>query len=203
MTHFTQPKCATKNIGAAILMGAIALATNTSIANSHAKTLEHHDQIVETIENGNLNQLKQLLSNGLAVNQDLGNDGTPLIIAVQNGNQLAVEYFLQQGADVNLKSETDGTALITAALHNNLALVKYLHQHGAEIDAITQHAETALISASRAGHFEIVKYLVEHGADVNLAVEVKLATEKVLRSPLNGAKTERIRQFLVINGAIS
>ncbi len=168
--------------------------------NDHSD-MSQAERVVATIEDGHLPAIQQLLNNGLDVNQDLDNDGTPLIIAVQNGHKRVVEFLLSHGADVNLESETDGNPLVAAALSNELELLTYLHKSGAEIDAITEYDETALISASRAGHFEIVKYLVEQGADVNLGVVAKVRKGTELRTPLNGAKTAQIRDFLVSHGA--
>ncbi len=162
---------------------------------------DREEYLVDVIASGDIAQIKGLLDGELDVNQNIEGDGTPLIIAIHNGHTELVEYLVTVGADVNLESLQDGNPLIAAALSNNLALVEYLYEQGAAIDAITQYDETALISASRAGHFQIVEYLVNNGADVNLAVHANVRYGKELRSPLNGAKTQKIRDFLLANGA--
>ena len=192
-----------KAIYTAFFVGIIGLTAHSVVANSKYNSALNKKQIVDKIETGNLTVIQQLVAEGLDLNKDLGNDGTPLILAVRSGNLHAVQYLIKQGADINLQSETDGNPLVVASLNNNVELVKYLHEHGATIDAITQYDETALISASRAGHFEVVKYLVENGADVNLSVEAQVASGKELRSPLNGAKTNQIRTYLISKGAHS
>lgn len=197
-THFNN-----KNIYGALFAGVFALTTHSVFANVSFNQISDPAHLVQIIEHGNLLQIKQLVAEGLDINKDLGNDGTPLIVAVQSGNKSTVEYLVKQGADINLESENDGNPLVAAALNNHLGLVKYLHKKGAVIDAVTRYDETALISASRAGHFEVVKYLVENGADVNLAVKANVLKGVELRSPLNGAKTQRIRRFLIEHGAQS
>lgn len=192
-----------KNILKSVIAGLFVLTTQATLAHSSDNELSEAEKIVEIIEQGNLTLVKQLFADGLNVNQDLDNDGTPLIVAVQSGNIGIVEYMLSIGADVNLTSETDGSPLVAAALGNNLGLVKYLYNNGAEIDTVTEYDETALISASREGHFEVVKFLVENGANVNLAVEAKVLSGTELRSPLSGAKTKQIRSYLIAQGARS
>lgn len=184
------------------LLGVLTTTATTSFAYQDEE-LEQHEIIVLTIERGDVNQIEQLFTSGLDVNQDIEGDGTPLIIAVRSGNKELVEYLIDQGADVNVESTRDGTALTEAASNNDVELLNYLYQQGASIDAITLYDETALITASRAGNFQAVKYLVEQGADVNLAVEAKVKLGKELRSPLNGAKTKQIRDYLISHGARS
>ena len=177
---------------------------SASNAMSHSFELEAFDydeHVVNVLATGDIGQVSELFDKGLEVNANIDGDGTPLIIAVHNGQWELVDYLISKGADVNLESAQDGNPLIAAALKNDVALVEYLHHKGARIDAITRYDETALISASRAGHFEVVKYLVENGADVNLAVQANVRFGKELRSPLNGARTEKIRDYLLKNGA--
>lgn len=165
--------------------------------------MDQGERIAHIITKGSMAQINELIEQGLTINQDIESEGTPLILAVQRGNKQLVEHFLTLGADVNQESLTDGNALIVAALENNLQLVEYLHNSGAQIDAVTKYDETALISASRAGHFKVVKYLVENGADVNLSVMANVRGGKELRSPLNGAKTTQIKDYLISQGAKS
>jgi len=185
----------------ATVIGVIAIATTSAFANDLYDDMDEDERIVNVIKQGNITQIEQLFADGLTINGDIEKEGTPLIVAVQSGNKRIVEYMLEQGADINLESARDGNPLIVAAQKNNLELVKYLHSNGAEIDAITKYDETALITASRAGHFDVVKYLVENGADVNLAVMANVRAGQELRSPLNGAKTTEIRNYLLAQGA--
>lgn len=185
----------------ATLLGCLITTAHMSFA--HKNNLEPHEATVFTIQQGNITQVEQLLNSGLDVNKDIYGDGTPLIIAVRTGNKRLVEFLVDKGADVNTESTRDGTALTEAAANNNVDMLNYLYQQGATVDTITEYDETALITASRAGNFQAVKYLVEQGADVNLAVEANVKLGKELRSPLNGAKTKQIRDYLIANGAQS
>ena len=191
----TKTSCAT-------LIGLLMTTASVSFAHQN-EDLDPHEVKVLIIEQGNLSKVQQLLDEGLDINQDIHGDGTPLIIAVRSGNKALVEYLVANGANVNSESTRDGTALTEAAANNNVELLNYLYQQGAVIDAITEYDETALITASRAGNFQAVKYLVEKGADVNLAVEANVRFKKELRSPLNGAKTQQIKDYLIAHGAQS
>jgi bla regulator protein BlaR1 len=175
----------------------------TSIVNANTVDHESNDKIVRVLSEGNLQKIEKFFDNNLDINHNIDGDGTPLIIAVKNRNITLVKYLLDRGANINKESIKDGNPIIAAALSNNIDMVKYLYQHGADIDAIVEFDETALISASRAGYFKVVKFLVEQGADVNLTVEAKVLKGTELRSPLNGAKTSEIREFLINNGARS
>lgn len=159
--------------------------------------------LIIAIRHGNKELVEYLLALGADVNQESQQDGTPLIVAVQSANNELVKYLVSQGADVNQASIRDGNPIINAAQTNNLSMVEYLLAQGANIDDVVEHDETALITASRAGHFRIVKFLVEQGADVNLAVEATTLTGSELRTPLSGAKTRAIRDYLLAQGATS
>ena len=186
------------------LMSIISICVfTTSVVFANTVDLESNDKFVRIISEGNLLKIEQLFDNNLDINHNIDGDGTPLIIAVKKRNLTLVKYLLDRGADINRESIKDGNPIIAAALSNDVDMVEYLYQRGAEIDAIVEFDETALISASRAGYFKVVKFLVERGADVNLAVEAKIFKGTELRSPLNGAKTSEIREFLINNGARS
>jgi ankyrin repeat protein len=185
-----------------ITIASVCLLT-ASLSFAHKVDIEKNDDVVTVLSNGTLTKVDQLIKSGIDINLDIVGDGTPLIIAVQNDNKELAQYLLDQGADVNGKSTLDGNPLIVAAKKNNIELLQFLFQQGAQIDAVTEYDETALISASRAGHFQVVKFLVEQGADINLAVKAKTVKGFELRSPLNGAKTTVIRDYLIANGARS
>ena len=159
------------------------------------------ERLIEMIHNTSVSGIEQLINDGLDINATIIGDGTPLIIAVRNNNKEVVEKLIQWGADINLPAKNDASPLITAAMNNHLALAEMLFLQGANIDTVIDDDETALINASRQGHYQMVKFLVENGADVNLAVTANTLRGNELRSPLNGAKTTEIRDYLVLMGA--
>jgi len=198
-----------------IVISCIAITTATiSIAHDNEANIvlsgHHHmshadnakgELMIQAIRHNDLNKIKALINNGMGINENIVGDGTPLIIAVQRNKKDIVKALIDLGADVNQATDIDGNALITAAMKNNVAIAQLLVQQGADLDAIVINDETALITASRAGHFEMVKFLIENGADVNLGVQVKLVKGTEYRSPLNGARNMKIKQYLESNGA--
>lgn len=191
-----------KKSSVALVLGCALFTGIASATNVYQEDINDH--IVNTLIGGDIAKITELLQNEIEINQEIANDGTPLIIAVQNNDIALVKFLIERGADVNKASLQDGNPLINAALNNNIALLEYLHLQGAALNNIVEHDETALISASRAGYFAAVKFLVEQGADVNLAVEItNIFGEQEVRSPLNGAKTKAIADFLIANGAKS
>lgn len=161
-----------------------------------------HIELLEQAIHGNDYQtISNMLDNGLDINAVIEGDGTLLIMAIQAGHEAMVYDLIDAGADVNQAISADGNPLISAAMKNNVKVAQRLFDEGALIDAIVEHDETALINASRMGHFEMVKFLVENGADVNLGVQVDTVKGNIYRSPLNGAKTTEIRDYLLDMGA--
>jgi ankyrin repeat protein len=152
-----------------------------------------HTNVYQTVSN--------MLGNGLDINTEIEGDGSLLIMAIQAGRETMVYNLIDAGADVNQAVAADGNPLINAAMTNNVRVAQRLFDEGALVDAIVEHDETALINASRMGHFDMVKFLVENGADVNLGLQVKTIKGNVYRSPLNGAKTAKIRDYLLKMGA--
>lgn len=155
----------------------------------------------QAIHTNDYQTVSNMLGNGLDINTEIEGDGSLLIMAIQAGRETLVFNLIDAGADVNQAVAADGNPLINAAITNNVRVAQRLFDEGALVDAIVEHDETALINASRMGHFDMVKFLVENGADVNLGLQVKTIKGNVYRSPLNGAKTAKIRDYLLKMGA--
>jgi bla regulator protein BlaR1 len=177
--------------------------TASGITQSSAENLSPTlSEILEQAINSNDYQtVANMLDNGLEINGTIEGDGSLLIMAIKAGHDAMVYGLIDAGADVNQAVVKDGNPLITAAMMNNLTVAQRLFNEGALVDAIVEHDETALINASRMGHFEMVKFLVENGADANLGVQVNTVKGSIYRSPLNGAKTDEIRDYLLSMGA--
>jgi ankyrin repeat protein len=80
-------------------------------------------------------------------------------------------------------------------------LARLLLDNGADVNAIVPRDETPLINASYFGFYAMTELLIERGADVNLAVTTGASDGYQLRSPLNRARTDRIKSLLIANGA--
>lgn len=154
--------------------------------------------LVEAADTGNLDEVRRLLDSGISIDARLPGQGTPLIVAARNGDLAMVNALLGAGASVDLPSLRDGNPLIMAAQHGHHDVVDALIEAGADVNAVVRYDETPLITAVRAGQFEIVQCLVEKGADVNLGVRADFG----LRSPLNQARDDATRDYLLRMGAV-
>lgn len=189
-----------------IISGVIAtalLGAASGITQSFANDLSttQSERLEQAIHSNNYQIIAKMLGIGLDINGTIEGDGSLLIMAIRADHETMVYDLIDAGADVNLAVAADGNPLITAAMMNNLPVAQRLFDEGALVDAIVEHDETALINASRMGHFEMVKFLVENGADVNLGVQVNTFKGSIYRSPLNGAKSDEIRNYLLKMGA--
>jgi bla regulator protein blaR1 len=146
-------------------------------------------------------ELKRIADQGVDLNRPVKGDGTALIMAVKQGDIKVVEALLALGADVNQAARGDGNPLIIAAMHNRLEIAKLLLARGASVDAVVIGDETALINAAWQGHYDMTRLLVENGADVNLGVRAMAWDGWQLRSPLKMAATQKVRDYLISQGA--
>ncbi|UJB20540.1 MULTISPECIES: ankyrin repeat domain-containing protein [Lysobacter] len=155
--------------------------------------------LLEAVQAGDLETVRELVLGGVDVNSVVENEGTALIVAARSRNLAMVNELLLLGANVTLAARGDGNPLIAASsVGSNVTVIERLLSAGAVVNAVVPGDETALINASRSGSLANVKSLVEHGADVNLAVITELG---VRRSPLNQAKVQAVRDYLIAHGA--
>jgi bla regulator protein blaR1 len=127
-------------------------------------------ELVEAAQNGDLEDVKDLIEAGASVDAEVQGDGSPLIAAARANRLPVVLELLNRGADVNLAVLGDGNPLIAAAAAGAEKIVDLLLSRGAAIDLMVPGDENALIQAAGNGHFAIVKMLVDRGADVNARV---------------------------------
>jgi beta-lactamase regulating signal transducer with metallopeptidase domain len=146
--------------------------------------------LIESIDEGDIDDVTELLDGGVDVNATVDGDGSPLIVAAREGKVAIVALLLDRGADPNLAVSGDGNPLIMAAREGHLEIVRMLLDRGAHIDQVVPEDENALIQASAEGHLEVVKLLVSRGADVNARAWAERAYERPQgewRTPLNMA----------------
>ena len=147
----------------------------SSGANINRLTPTEATPILLAAQEGYLNILKYLHSQGGDVNKPVNNPGksndgrTPLQSAAIYANAACAEYLLAAGAQVDAKDSGNHTALMDAAWFDNFDIVKMLVENGAGIDRFNIAGNTALNYAIRMGYFDISDFLLENGANIDLA----------------------------------
>jgi bla regulator protein BlaR1 len=158
-------------------------------------------RMIAAVVNNRLQELHQMVNEGLDIDVAVIGDGTALIMAVQSNKLAMVDGILNLGANVNQPSVGDGNPLIMAARRANLVIIKRLVEAGANVNAEVIGDETPLINASLSGDLEVVRYLVEHGSDVNQAAQPSIFDDNEPRTPLGSASTKAVREYLIGRGA--
>jgi beta-lactamase regulating signal transducer with metallopeptidase domain/ankyrin repeat protein len=126
--------------------------------------------IVEAAQDGNIDEVSELLGDGADVNAVVPGDGTPLLVAAREGHRTLARLLLDRGADANIGVAGDGNPLIMAAREGYLDIVTMLLDRGADANIGVAGDGNALIMAAREGYADIVRTLLGRGADVNAAV---------------------------------
>ncbi|WNB93775.1 ankyrin repeat domain-containing protein [Bacillus sp. NEB1478] len=122
---------------------------------------------------GNLIELKTILSNKDTQVNELQDGWSPLHLAAHFGHYEAVDLLLQNHADVHVKSENEmtNTPLHAAAANkkNRSEMLGLLLKHGANINEKQGGGWTILHQAAHHNDPEMLLFYLEHGADPFLA----------------------------------
>ena len=86
-----------------------------------------HHALVQAVEAGNIEAVKQHIAAGVNVNAKVGNESTALNFAAYNGHKEIVELLINNGADVNVVDE-DGEAPLDFTV--NKEIISLLRKHG-------------------------------------------------------------------------
>uniref|UniRef100_UPI0021490572 ankyrin repeat domain-containing protein n=1 Tax=Endozoicomonas sp. ISHI1 TaxID=2825882 RepID=UPI0021490572 len=116
---------------------------------------------------GDLDQVRKSLAEGVNVNTVMNNDFTALLLASSQGHKDVVKCLIEAEADLNALSDDGATPLFLAAQEHNTDCVELLINAGADINARTQYGITPLAIAAGRGHTDIVKLLIGAKADLN------------------------------------
>lgn len=136
-----------------ILISILFLFTNLALADN----LEYN--LTDAINQGDLEQAKELIAKGADVNKEQEPfKQTPIIIAPLRGKAF-VKLLLENGADINAKDQDNTTALINACLYGNLEITKYLLSKGADISVINKDDMGVLEAAKLSENQELVDYI--------------------------------------------
>jgi len=126
--------------------------------------------IHEAIENGDLDQIKAILSdNPDKVNEKDASNNTPLHLAALQGNLGIVKMLVDKGADINLGDNENSPPIVNAALRNHPEIVKYMLDHGASATLKDDNQMTPMHFAAMGGDTQIMQMLLDKGAEADAA----------------------------------
>jgi beta-lactamase regulating signal transducer with metallopeptidase domain len=126
--------------------------------------------LVEAAQRGDIDEVTDLLNDGVDVNAVVRGDGTALLVAAREGNRALVRLLLDRGADPDIGVEGDGNALTMAAREGYRDIVAMLLERGADVNAGVEGDGNALIMAAREGYLDIVTMLLDRGALIDEVV---------------------------------
>jgi ankyrin repeat protein len=113
----------------------------------HGVWVLHDIPLIRAVGEGNVDNVKSLVSHGANVNEHsrMMPRWTPLIVAVNANESNMVHYLIGTGADVNLAEGDGKTPLICAVELGDRAvpIVKELIAHGANLEAKDNYGGTA------------------------------------------------------------
>ncbi len=126
-------------------------------------------ELIEAAFNGQLDEVRRLVSAGTAVDFADSEKRTPFMLAAFNGHTPVLQFLLEEGAEVDAKDVNGRTALMYASSGPFEEAVAFLLEHGAEVDVQgTLEGFTALMTAASEGLVEVVRLLLANGADPSL-----------------------------------
>lgn len=137
------------------------------IAAASAFGAEGTPPLVEAARNGNVSDLRALLTKKADVNAADGDGSTALHWASYRDNLEAAALLLESGAKVDASNDLGATPLWAASQNGSAPMVKKLLEAGANPNAALISGETALMVAARAGKSEVIGLLAAKGANAN------------------------------------
>jgi ankyrin repeat protein/beta-lactamase regulating signal transducer with metallopeptidase domain len=123
----------------------------------------------EAASDGDIEQVKLLISKGADINSKDPDGQTPLHLAARHGQIRVAELLIAKGADVNARDkrgERGETPLYYAADAGWRNVAELLIAKGADVNARGSGGTTALESAAWRGRGDVAKLLIAKGADV-------------------------------------
>lgn len=148
-------------IGGAILVAflVVSISPRTAVASS----------IHEVAKHGDLQTVRDLVQDGINVNDDLDEYGaTALYWSALKGHSDITVFLLDNGAMVDQKNTDGDTALHVATAFGHKDIVQLLLSKGAKIDERRKEGTTSLHIAVSRNQKEVVELLLASGAEVDV-----------------------------------
>ncbi|KAF8793386.1 Ankyrin repeat and SAM domain-containing [Argiope bruennichi] len=166
-------------------------------------SMQSHHDILYFCQKENIQEVKNLLEQGVCVNFQNSEGETPLQVAAANGFSQIVSLLISYGALVDFPNSYGWTPLIHAARHGHYETVSLLLKKKAKVNICNKLGLSPVVAAAWSGDLKTVKLLIEAGAMVDHIASLNQNTECDL-SPLMAASFcgyEDIVIYLLDEGA--
>lgn len=136
----------------------LAGSSSSSSSVEEVKSISNHsaddiDALLSAAESGDLDRVKQLLKNGVAVDAAHEDGITALMVAVLRGHYRIVDFLVLKGADT-LLSDRNGYTVLDYNNHTRDAVIRML---------ITKYDGAIFLDAARRGDAEALQLLLAQG----------------------------------------
>lgn len=124
--------------------------------------------LLAVVAEGNLEQVKELISAGANLEERDAHERTPLLVATHLSHDEVAKVLLEAGANPNALDQQRYDLITIAAVNNDVEMIKVGLEYGVDPSNITSPYDgTALIAAAHLGHVETVQTLIDAGAPLN------------------------------------
>jgi uncharacterized protein len=126
--------------------------------------------LTSAVDEDNLCQVKEIITNGVDINDHDADGLTALIMASAKSRLSILKELLVLGANPNVRDDDGKTALMYAVGESNdrIDICLNLIQAGTNINAQDNYGKTALMEAANIGSLSSVKLLIKMNADINI-----------------------------------
>ncbi|MHA2857727.1 ankyrin repeat domain-containing protein [Paenibacillus lautus] len=125
-------------------------------------------QLIESAEQGNTEQVRQLLQSGANIDATDDQGRTAVMAATYRNHVDTVDALIQAGADINIRDHQLNNVFLYAGAEGMLDILRLAIDADADVTLTNRFGGTALIPASDRGHVEIVRELLTWtSVDVN------------------------------------
>ncbi|WP_205179294.1 MULTISPECIES: ankyrin repeat domain-containing protein [Siminovitchia] len=132
------------------------------------ESLTLQEQLFLATEQGDRQQIQQLLKKGADVNGQDAKGRTPAMIATYNADTDTVKVLIHEGADVNIQDDMKNNPFLYAGAEGYLDILQLTIKAGADPSLTNRYGGTALIPAAEHGYTDVIKELLEKtDIDVN------------------------------------
>ncbi|MEW8102581.1 MAG: ankyrin repeat domain-containing protein [Candidatus Thiodiazotropha endolucinida] len=125
------------------------------------------DDLITAINNGNRQEVLQLLLTGAPVDSVSSSGETALMKAAWAGRLDLVDLLISKAPQINQQSQEGWTALFYAAVRGHYQIVSSLLKNGAEVNLADLDGNTPLMAAAWNGHTQVAELLLNQGVDPN------------------------------------